>query len=303
MRICPECHTKYTDATLKFCLQDGKELSEANEEKTLVLDSDFFANEKTFAENLSPKTSAFEKIGTDENVISGGTSSPAEQVSIPTVNRGAIADSSRNFDTNSKIEGNKVSFLKGLFIGFGLIGLLIAGILAGLYLPSMVSSVSNSNTNSNGSRNETGKILSNSSNVKLSSSSSRKTEAGNHYLPELVFDGNSRTAWAEAVKGGGKGEWIAFDFDEEVTLSGIIIEPGYFKTDELWRKNNRVKEIKLKFSSGETRGFEFPSEMKEQKLDLSNVKTKSVMITIMDFYPGEADAEDTLISEVKFIIK
>jgi hypothetical protein len=42
--------------------------------------------------------------------------------------------------------------------------------------------------------------------------------------------------------------------------------------------------------------------MKEQKVEFGNVKTKSVVITIKDFYPG-SKYQDTTISEVKFVIK
>ena len=119
----------------------------------------------------------------------------------------------------------------------------------------------------------------------------------------MAFDGNSRTAWAEGAKGAGVGQWIAFDFENEVTLKQVVIEPGYFKTDEIWRKNNRLKSAIVKFSDNSSRRFEFKDSMEEQKLDVGSVKTKSVMISIKSVYRGKTDSRDTLISEVSFVVE
>ena len=81
------------------------------------------------------------------------------------------------------------------------------------------------------------------------------------------------------------------------------MQPGYFKTKQLWQDNNRLAAANLKFSDGTIKTVFFPDEMKEQKIDIDDIKTKSVIITIKDVYRGDADAKDTLISEVKFVVE
>lgn len=313
MKVCPQCHTKYTDDTLKFCLQDGNTLEIANDDKTLVFDQDSFANDDTIAENFSNKTEdfqgkteAFSHKQTSEESQKTENLSQGEHLSQVTIERPKQfvenTTSAKQATTNKK---GGLGFLSGLLIGVLLIGLVGIGVLAVIFLPSIFSKTANTNTNSNAVTPTPKKeiTLNNSDNVKISASSSRKAEKGNFYQPELAFDGNSRTAWSEGARGAGIGQWIVFDFEKEVNLKEIIIEPGYFKTDELWRKNNRLSSANFKFSNGKSKTFKFTDKMKEQKVDVGNVKTKSVMITIKDIYPGQTDSKDTLISEVKFVVQ
>lgn len=302
MKICPTCHTKYTDDTLKFCLQDGKELDSVSDEKTLVFDKDSFANEETIAENIPVNTTEISS-GSDENltarnVVNANTSND----SVPTIKREAIEFTANSFENTPNPTTGGFSFLTGFLIGIAVIGVLGLGVLAVIFLPSVLNHASNANTSSSNSAKKE-KIIADTDEVKTSSSSSRGSEDGNKYLPKLAFDGNSRTAWSEGASGPGIGEWIAFDFKEKVKLRKILIEPGYFKTKELWEKNNRLRVIDLKFSNGMTKEVTFPDEMKEQTIDAEGIKTESVMLTIKSIYPGRNDSKDTLVSEVKFVVE
>jgi hypothetical protein len=137
--------------------------------------------------------------------------------------------------------------------------------------------------------------------IVASSSSVRKQQAGNFYFPNFAFDNNPATAWCEGAAGAGVGEWLQFNFDREVTLKQIKMQPGYFKNSETWQKNNRVSEITVQLSDGSTEQFSFADEMKTQPLDIAGKRTRWVRITLDDFYKGSSDAEDTLISEVSFV--
>lgn len=311
MKICPQCQTKYTDDTLTFCLQDGNSLKIANDDKTLVFNQDSFADDETIAENFSgktqdvaPETVAFENKRTDANRQSVNAIQSNESVTNPTAIRQRPPETSAPVENTSTTKVGGLGILTGFVIAVLFIGLVGIGVLAVIYLPSMLGGVSNSNANSQATNSSRSKEtnLNDPSKVKISASSSRKPEKGNFYSPEMAFDGNSRTAWCEGAKDAGNGQWIVFDFEEEVFLKEVLIEPGYFKTEELWRKNNRLAVANFKFSDGTTRSFNFPNEMKEQKIDVGNVKTKYVMITIKDTYAGQADSIDTLISEVKFVV-
>jgi hypothetical protein len=118
--------------------------------------------------------------------------------------------------------------------------------------------------------------------------------------PGNVLDQSLATAWIEGVSGAGTGQWIRFDFNREVRLRRIIITPGYFKTPELWKQNNRLASATFHFSDGTSRGFTFPDRMVEQKLEVGGIKTSWVRLEIDDVYPGSVDAEDTPISNVAF---
>ena len=303
MKICPQCQTKYTDDTLNFCLQDGKTLDVVTDEKTLVLDAESFANEATISENIEvdPK-------GTSKNA----ENIPRQRVEIPTADNPSKETVVNRVKTNdqppitNEIRSTRSgwTFVAGFLIGIS--GLLVvSGLIYGAVL-FFSSGFGRQNTNSNSNTNTSPpkeRVLSNSDEVTVASSSTRRAEKGNFYTPKLAFDGNPRTAWAEGAVGPGIGQWIAFDFEKEVNLKEIVIMPGYFKTQELWSKNNRLASAVFEFSDQTTKIVDFPDKMEEQKIDVGGVRTKSVLIRIKGYHRGLADAKDTLISEVSFVVE
>lgn len=134
----------------------------------------------------------------------------------------------------------------------------------------------------------------------VTASSTRSSAGTVTYQPGNVLDQSLATAWSEGVSGPGTGQWIRFDFNREVRLKRIIITPGYFKTPELWKQNNRLASATIHFSDGTSRGFTFPDRMVEQKLEVGGIKTSWVRLEINDVYPGSVDGEDTPISHVAF---
>src|SRR5207253_6001232 len=86
------------------------------------------------------------------------------------------------------------------------------------------------------SRSQTGTPLK----ITPSSSSVRLAVQSNTYYPANAIDGKRSTAWIEGVDGPGLGEWIRFDFDREINLHRIVIQPGYFKSPSIWAQNNRI---------------------------------------------------------------
>jgi F5/8 type C domain len=136
--------------------------------------------------------------------------------------------------------------------------------------------------------------------ITATASSTRSSAGDITYQPGNVLDQSLATAWSEGVSGPGRGEWIRCDFNREVKLKRIIITPGYFKTPELWKQNNRLASATFYFSDGTSRGFTFPDRMVEQKLELGGIKTSWVRLEIGDVYLGSVDAEDTPISNLAF---
>lgn len=117
-----------------------------------------------------------------------------------------------------------------------------------------------------------------------------------------VIDGRRNTAWVEGVNGPGIGEWIRLDFDREIVIHRMIVQPGYFKSPQIWKENNRVAAVTATFSDGSSRELTFSDQMEDQQIDVGLVKTKWVRFVIKSAYygtnPGRYD--DTALSEVTF---
>ena len=136
--------------------------------------------------------------------------------------------------------------------------------------------------------------------VTATASSTREPFRGIGYEAEKALDGSMMTAWVEGAEGPGIGEWIRFDFDKEVKLRRIFIAPGYFKSLQIWQKNNRVAAAVFYFSDGNSREYRFPDRMEEQKIEAGGVRTKWVRVEIKQVYFAQSDSEDTAISQVTF---
>jgi serine/threonine protein kinase len=151
-----------------------------------------------------------------------------------------------------------------------------------------------------GSAGSTSKGAEPSATVTATASSTRDAFRGIGYEPEKALDGSMMTAWVEGVKGPGIGEWIRFDFGKEVKLRRIFIAPGYFKSPQIWQKNNRIAVAVFYFSDGKSREFRFPNQMEEQKIEVGEIRTKWVRVEIKQVYNAQSDSEDTAISQITF---
>jgi serine/threonine protein kinase len=120
------------------------------------------------------------------------------------------------------------------------------------------------------------------------------------YYPGNLIDQNLRTPWDEGVDGPGIGEWIKCDFDREISLNSIRIYPGYFKSQAIWAKNNRLAAASISFSDGSSVHVNFPDLMQPLDVSTGGVRTSWVKLVIENIYSGANDNLDTPISEMKF---
>ena len=134
--------------------------------------------------------------------------------------------------------------------------------------------------------------------ITVTASSTRSPVRGNGYDAANVLDKNLGSAWLEGATGAGINEWIRCDFDREVKLRRILIAPGYFKSPQVWAKNNRLAAATVHFSDGSSREFRFPDRMEEQGLEVKGVRASWVRIVIKEVYFGTDP--DTAISQVAF---
>ena len=134
--------------------------------------------------------------------------------------------------------------------------------------------------------------------ITASASSIRLAVQSNTYYAANAIDGKRSTAWIEGVDGPGIGEWIRFDFDREIVIHRILIQPGYFKSPQIWAGNNRLAVLTAQFSDGSSRELTFTDSMTSQKVDVGAIRTRWVRFVIKSVYYGTDP--DTALSEVAF---
>lgn len=118
------------------------------------------------------------------------------------------------------------------------------------------------------------------------------------HLPENAIDGDVTTGWAEGVSGQGIGETITIYFDGMYLVSGIEIYAGYQKSDDLYNKNSRPKEMYVEFSDGSGESCTLNDVNNVQNIQFVNpVITESITLRIDSVYPGNK-YEDTVITEI-----
>lgn len=131
------------------------------------------------------------------------------------------------------------------------------------------------------------------------SASSYLNEGSIIYKPELINDGNVRTAWVEGAKDDGIGEWIKLSDQLEQSLMGLKIINGYASSSELYNKNNRAKKIRIEFSNGSYIDKDLIDGIMDfQAISFNGlVKTSYIKITLLEVYRG-SQYRDTCLSEV-----
>ncbi|MDX6384029.1 MAG: hypothetical protein QOK48_1602 [Blastocatellia bacterium] len=283
MKRCPKCKRKYEDDSLKFCLEDGTSLSlqtrDANPPPTEIMSRG----------GPTLKSAADPTIPSYPNAASFRPPESEVRASNPILTAGVIA--------------------------IVLLLLALVGI-AGFFVfkqstteqvktdgstptPSRAGSPAKESTTVNNAEiastdSQTGTPLK----ITPSCSSQRLAVQSNTYYPANAIDGKRSTAWIEGVDGPGLGEWIRFDFDREINLHRILIQPGYFKSPAIWAQNNRIATLTAYFSDGSSRDLSFSDRMDSQKVDIGSVKTRWVKFVIKSVYYGSDP--DTAISELAF---
>jgi len=282
MKQCPKCKRNYNDDSLRFCLEDGTPLFDAR-------DSEAPATE------ILPRSSPTLK--------SSGPTIPSFRGSDPVPATERTAQS-----------GNPV--LTGGVIAIALLLLVLVGIAAFFVLrqsndnqsAKTDTNVSNTNVANQKTSPDPGRNASPGTSpdslpgtplkITPSASSTRLAVQANTYYAANAMDGKKSTAWIEGVDGPGLGEWIRFDFDREINLHRIFIQPGYFKAPQIWAQNNRLQTATAYFSDGSSRELSFTNVMDSQRIDVGSVKTRWVRLVIKSVYYGTDP--DTAISEVAF---
>jgi hypothetical protein len=289
MKRCPKCKRKYDDDTLRFCLEDGTSLT------AVTRDAD------------PPATEILPPRGQPTLKSSAGPTIP----SYP--NFGEMRP------TRSEARHSNSILTVGV-IAIAVLLLALVGIAAYFVLRQSPANEATQAGNANpkavtspaqtidpapvDTKRTSDDIAtaepSNTTPLKITASASsvRLAVQSNTYYAANAIDGKRSTAWIEGVDGPGLGEWIRFDFDRDIKLHRILIQPGYFKSPAIWAENNRIQTLTAQFSDGSSRDLTFDNRMDSQKVDIGSVKTRWVKLVIKSVYYGTDP--DTAISEVAF---
>ncbi|MBJ7404406.1 MAG: caspase family protein [Bradyrhizobium sp.] len=118
-------------------------------------------------------------------------------------------------------------------------------------------------------------------------SSMLKPQYGNSYGAVNLFDGSTGTAWVEGASGNGIGEWITIEFEALRRVKSIHVQNGYQKSPDIFAKNNRVRQIRVLFSGGESQIFILDDKLSAQLLSLRPpVSTYWMQFIIDDVWAG-----------------
>ena len=122
-----------------------------------------------------------------------------------------------------------------------------------------------------------------------------------NYSIENIIDNDISTSWVEGAEGYGQMEWIEFSADTEQKVSQINILNGYCKNQDIYTKNNRIKEVKVEFDDGTYITHTLTDKYNEWnfiELDEEHI-CKKIKIYIISVYTG-SHYNDTCVSEIDF---
>lgn len=133
------------------------------------------------------------------------------------------------------------------------------------------------------------------------------------YLVENIYNAQRENTWCEGVDGDGIGEYIDISQaclvgdkgeKQNLTFTELCIVNGYAATEEKWRNNNRVKQLKLYYEGQYLGMIELEDTMYPQYIDISslgltvgNGEEGNFRFEIADVYKGEK-YDDTCITGI-----
>jgi hypothetical protein len=134
--------------------------------------------------------------------------------------------------------------------------------------------------------------------VRFCASSVLPEQGENKYGPEIFVENDEKKAWCEGVTGYGHNESVTLHFKPAVRVQEFSFANGYAKSEETYRNNSRVKQLRIQTSDGFATVVTVPDTKESHTIKLPRpVKPQWVRFTIAEVYPGARGA-DTCISAI-----
>jgi hypothetical protein len=134
--------------------------------------------------------------------------------------------------------------------------------------------------------------------VRFCVSSVLAPQGENKYGPEIFTESDEKKAWCEGVTGYGIGESVTIHFKPAVRVQEFTFVNGYQKSDETYRNNSRVKQLRIQTSDGFATVVTVPDTKDGHTIKLARpVKPQWVRFSIAEVYPG-ARGSDTCIGAI-----
>lgn len=130
------------------------------------------------------------------------------------------------------------------------------------------------------------------------------------YGAQQAHDFNIATAWVEGQDGYGEGERITYHFDlrdqpgHELGITTLLIANGYKKSPDLWKKNSRVKRLRMYLNDQPYADIELLDILNFQSVDIGVImlpdhEPLTLSFEIIAVYPGDRYT-DTALTELLF---
>jgi hypothetical protein len=125
-----------------------------------------------------------------------------------------------------------------------------------------------------------------------------------NYVADNCHDFSLRTAWVEGVGGNGIGQSITYRFAKgSPPVTQVLIYNGYMKSEQAWKDNARVKQLKLYINNKFYALLNLKDTTAVQIFEVGSQQGKTgelfFKFEIVDVYKGNK-YEDVAISEIEF---
>jgi Nicotine adenine dinucleotide glycohydrolase (NADase) len=116
--------------------------------------------------------------------------------------------------------------------------------------------------------------------------------------PRNLFDGSLQTAWSEGKRGDtGIGEYVTISFEQPIVLKSVGIVNGWTKSEELYKVNGRVAQLKVVSDNGNEISLDLNDNVLDYQNSEVNLVGTSFKFIITKVYEGKDS--DTCMSEIK----
>ncbi|MES2465158.1 MAG: hypothetical protein V4671_31715 [Armatimonadota bacterium] len=149
--------------------------------------------------------------------------------------------------------------------------------------------------------------------VTVRGSSALPAREGSYYDASRAHDYSLQSAWIEGKNGSGIGEYLEYTLrvtpgqhPSDAAITGLIVFNGYRKSPEIWRKNNRIRRLRVSVSGRPYGVVTLADSYAYQRVKLSDIKlpphskTLTLRFTIESIYPGTTYS-DTALTELEFV--